>query len=135
MTKKSQIDQYVPSDPKNQKIWYLELLDSQLASAETMVNKLMDYVKRLQIEITGSLTSAAQIKATSMDLALNTSEASSEIKMLKHVSQLLRSDLDSQPLNNTNPFATHGHSDLQNQLTITNKVKKSLEEEIIDLKK
>jgi hypothetical protein len=50
-----------------------------------MVNKLFDFIKRLQIDIQGSLTSAAQIKATSMDLATNTKEASEEIKLLKHV--------------------------------------------------
>lgn len=48
-----------------------------------MVNKLFDFVKRLQIDIQGSLTSAAQIKATSLDLATNTRDASEEIRLLK----------------------------------------------------
>lgn len=29
-----QIDQYMPAGEKNQKIWYLELLESQLVTAE-----------------------------------------------------------------------------------------------------
>ena len=78
----NQIDQFVPLGEKNQKIWYLELLESQLVSAEQMVNRLFDFVQRLQIDIQGSLTSAAQIKATSMDLATNIKEASEEIKLL-----------------------------------------------------
>lgn len=41
------IDQYIPAGAKNQKIWYLELLESQLNTAESMVNKLYDFVKRL----------------------------------------------------------------------------------------
>ena len=55
----NQIDQFVPLGEKNQKIWYLELLESQLVSAEQMVNRLFDFVQRLQIDIQGSLTSAA----------------------------------------------------------------------------
>ena len=124
-----------------------------------MVNRLFDFVQRLQIDIQGSLTSAAQIKATSMDLATNIKEASEEIKLLQHVGQLIRSDLDQMgPQQNQgqitqrstttvtpqrNPFletANYGDGlnnfiDLQNQLTITQKVKASLEQELVTLKK
>ena len=89
-----QIDQYMLSGDRNQKIWYLELLESQLTSAESMVNKLFDFVKRLQIDIQGSLTSAAQIKATSLDLATNTRAASDEVRLLKQIAQLIRSDIE-----------------------------------------
>ena len=102
----SQIDQYMPTEEKNQKIWYLELLDSQLMTAEGVVNKLFDFVKRLQIDIQGSLTSAAQIKATSLDLASNTRDASEEIKLLRHVAQMIRSEVDQMGGTlKTNPFA------------------------------
>jgi hypothetical protein len=40
------------------------------------------------------LSSAALIKATSMDLATNTKEASEEIKLLKHVTKMIRGDID-----------------------------------------
>ena len=59
------------------------------------MNKLFDFVKRLQVDIQGSLTSAAQVKATSMDLATNTREASDEVKLLKQIAQLVRSDIES----------------------------------------
>lgn len=85
----------MPAGERNQKIWYLELLESQLTSAEAVVHKLFDFVKRLQVDIQGSLTSAAQIKATSMDLATNTREASDEVKLLKQIAQLVRSDIES----------------------------------------
>ena len=38
------IDEYVPTGDKNQRIWYLELLDSQLQSADQTVQKLMNFV-------------------------------------------------------------------------------------------
>ena len=85
----------MPAGERNQKIWYLELLESQLTSAEAVVNKLFDFVKRLQVDIQGSLTSAAQVKATSMDLATNTREASDEVKLLKQITSLVRSDIES----------------------------------------
>ena len=58
------------------------------------MNKLFDFVKRLQVDIQGILTSAAQIKATSMDLATNTREASDEVKLLKQIALLVRSDIE-----------------------------------------
>lgn len=63
------IDQYIPTGDKNQKIWYLELLDSQLAQADAITNKLIAFLSKLQIDIQGSLTSAAMVKATSIELA------------------------------------------------------------------
>lgn len=47
----SQICKYVPEGQQNQRIWYLELLESQLGGAEAIVNKLIDFVKRLQVDI------------------------------------------------------------------------------------
>ena len=148
------IDQYIPAGAKNQKIWYLELLESQLNTAESMVNKLYDFVKRLQIDIQGCLTSAAQIKATSLDLASNTNETLQEIKLLKNVAQLIRSDLESMsssatasakcdetlarqpnPFLDTNNLMQQTSLDLQSQLGITQQVKTSLEKELVSLKR
>lgn len=39
------IDEYIPTGEKNQKIWYLELLDSQLATAESTTSKLIRFVQ------------------------------------------------------------------------------------------
>ena len=53
-------------------------------------------MKRLQIGVSGSLHSAAEIKATSMDLAQNLKEASEEIKTLRNVAGLIKHDVLSQ---------------------------------------
>lgn len=90
------IDQFMPSNERDQKIWFLELLDSQLNAADKMVSRLFDFVKRLQVDVQGSLTSAAQIKATSLDLASNTRDAAQEVHLLKDVARLIRSDMEGQ---------------------------------------
>lgn len=59
------------------------------------MNKLFDFVKRLQVDIQGSLSSAAQVKASSMNLATNTREASDEVSLLKNIIQMVRSDIES----------------------------------------
>ena len=76
------IDAYMPTHEKDQKLWFLELLDSQLKVADKMTQRLFDFVKRLQVDIQGSMTSAAQIKATCLDLAANTRSASDEVSLL-----------------------------------------------------
>ena len=43
--------------------------------------------------VSGNLQSAAEIKATSMDLAQNTKDASEEIKTLRNVAALIKHDL------------------------------------------
>lgn len=45
--------------------------------------------------VSGNLQSAAEIKATSMDLAQNTKDASEEIKTLRNVAALIKHDLQS----------------------------------------
>ena len=54
---------------------------------------MQDFVKRLQIGVSGSLHSAAEIKASSMDLAQHLKQASEEIKTLKNVAGLIKHDV------------------------------------------
>ena len=62
---------YAPEREIDRKIWYLELLEQQVSDADKSAQNLQDFVKRLQIGVSGNLHSAAEIKATSMDLAQN----------------------------------------------------------------
>lgn len=84
---------FAPERELDRKIWYLELLEGQIKEAADHVEKLTDFIKRLQVAVTGNLQSAAEIRATSMDLAHNTSEASEEIKTLRNVAALIKHDL------------------------------------------
>ena len=61
--------------------------------AESQTDRLVDFIKRLQVAVSGNLKSAADIKATSIDLANNTKEASEEIKTLRHVAALIKHDI------------------------------------------
>lgn len=46
--------------------------------------------------MSGNLHSAAEIRATSIDLANNTKEASEEVKTLRHVAALIKHEIQSQ---------------------------------------
>eukprot|EP00347_Sterkiella_histriomuscorum_P007164 403350016 len=165
---------YVPSDDKDKQLWYLELLEQQVNTSEQVIQQLQSFIKKLQIDISGNLQSAAQIKAASMDLAQNTMKTSDEVKTLKHIVGLIKHDLNrqfqqqqqqeqqntqQQPLMSDRPFNPfekqqtlmfpkmnqtvssqqfeqlyQKFDNVQNQLSITEKVKKTLEQEIVQLK-
>ena len=74
-------------------MWYLELLEEQVADCENQTTKLQDFVKRLQIGVSGSLHSAAEIKASSMDFANHLKMASEEVKTLRNVTGLIKHDV------------------------------------------
>ena len=67
--RKNESPSYVPNSASDRKLWYLELLEQQIDSADTTIKNLKDFTKKLQIEISGNLSSAASIKAASMDMA------------------------------------------------------------------
>lgn len=87
---------YIPEREIDRKIWYLELLEQQVFDAEKQTTNLQEFVKRLQIGVSGNLQSAAEIKATSMDLAQNLKAASDEVKSLRHIAGLIKHDVLSQ---------------------------------------
>ena len=151
-SQESPIDQFVPTGEKNQRLWYLQLLESQVKSADQTASRLYEFVSRLQVEIQGCLTSEAQIKAINMNLAQSASETLQEINLLKSVATLIRSDIEQlaprQSPMATNPFVEptgdeqvdallqiNSSIDLKSLLKITNKVKKSLEKDLVSLKK
>jgi len=45
------------------------------------------------VAVSGNLQSAAEIRATSIDLAQNTKDASEEIKSLRHIAALMKHDV------------------------------------------
>ena len=57
------------------------------------MSSLQSFIKKLQIDVSGSLQSAASIKSASMDLANNMKRTSEEVKSLKHVMALAKHDL------------------------------------------
>jgi len=142
--------QYVPSEEKDRKLWYLELLEQQVNSAESVVGGLQTFIKKLSVEVQGSLQSAAQIKAASMDLAQNTRRTAEDIKALRQVIGLIRHDLartaqPGQGAKTLNPFEplqrtayyehlVQGYEALQNQLAVSERVRKTLEQELVALK-
>ena len=71
---------YVPKTESDKKIWYLELVESQIEGTEAAVKGLQNFVKKLTIEVQGSLQSAAQIKAAAMDLASCSNQAADEVE-------------------------------------------------------
>lgn len=141
---------YVPKTESDRKIWYLELVESQIDGAEQVVKGLQNFVKKLTIEVQGSLQSAAQIKAAAMDLASCANKASDEVDQLRRSVQLVRKDLQGLGQGNEktmnqqtlNPFlvktsmSTSAGNDesLENQLRLSSKVRQSLEQEIVNLK-
>jgi hypothetical protein len=85
----------VPEREHDRKVWLLELLEQQVSDAETQTDRLVDFIKRLQVAVSGNLQSAAEIRATSIDLANNTKECSEEIKTLRHVCALIKHEVQS----------------------------------------
>ena len=83
----------VPSNKKDRKVWYLELAEMQSQRVEEAVHKLKEYTSRIAIEVTGSFSSAAQVKAASMELANQTKEVAEEAASLKAVCNLVRVDM------------------------------------------
>lgn len=65
-------------------------------TSEQVIQQLQSFIKKLQIDISGNLQSAAQIKAASMDLAQNTMKTSEEVKTLRHIVGLIKHDLNRQ---------------------------------------
>ena len=58
------------------------------------MKQLQDYTKKVSIEISGSVSSAAQVKAASIELANNTKVTAQEVEALKNTCALVRADLE-----------------------------------------
>ena len=84
----------VPSNEKDKQVWYLELAELQTQYVENAVSKLKEYTGKVAIEITGSFSSAAQMKALAIELANQTKEVIEEVEKLKYACHLARKDIE-----------------------------------------
>ena len=55
---------------------------------------LKHFTEKIAIEITGSISSAAQVKATSLELASNTKVTAQEVSQIRNIVKLISSDLE-----------------------------------------
>ena len=83
-----------------------------MADTEAQTTKLQEFVKRLQIGVSGSLHSAAEIKASSMDLAQHLKQASEEVKAIRNVAGLIKHDVLSIQEQNTAAKQAFGQNDV-----------------------
>ena len=58
------------------------MVESQINGTEIQTDRLVDFIKRLQLAVAGNPQSAAEIRATSIDLDQNTKDASEELQLL-----------------------------------------------------
>eukprot|EP01022_Parablepharisma_sp_SALTPOND_P036388 TRINITY_DN98_c0_g1_i1.p1 TRINITY_DN98_c0_g1~~TRINITY_DN98_c0_g1_i1.p1 ORF type:complete len:3109 (+),score=697.90 TRINITY_DN98_c0_g1_i1:340-9666(+) len=126
----------VPSNESDKQVWYLELVELQTQHVERAITQLKEYTSRIAVEITGSLASAAQVKATAMELANQTKEVAEETSSLKHVCSLVKNDLEAVAVRpNVSKSQVLGEkSELLDRLGLAEKVKKNLENELVQLK-
>lgn len=86
-------NEYIPNEEGDRAVWYLELLESQLDITDRTLKALKDFTEKISIQISGSISSAAQVKATSLELASNTKSTAEEVNQLKNVIKLIYTDL------------------------------------------
>ena len=72
---------------------------------------MKDFTEKISIQVSGSLSSAAQVKATSIELASNTKTTAQEVAQLKNVVKLIHSDLQALKGDlNRDTIVTHGET-------------------------
>ena len=54
---------------------------------------MRDFTDKVSVNITGSISSAAQVKATSLELASNTKTTAEEVDQLNNIMRLIKADL------------------------------------------
>jgi hypothetical protein len=84
---------YRPTREEDRQLWYVELLETQLAVATSTIRGLMDFVNKVQVEIQGNLSGSAQYKGASIELAKVTKETADQIGAISNVCALIKSDL------------------------------------------
>ena len=85
-------NEFVPNDEGDRAVWYLELLESQLDITDRTLTALKNFTEKISVNITGSISSAAQVKATSIELSSNTKSTAQEVDQLKNIMKLIRGD-------------------------------------------
>lgn len=137
----------IPSNEADRQVWYLELVELQTNNVEKAITLLKEYTSKISVDISGSLASAAQVKAAALELANQTKQTAEETANLKHLCSLVKKDIDEMAkegeiLNRSvTPSRPHSRSQagteisqLTDKLNLAEKIKKNLENEIVQLK-
>jgi len=135
----------VPSNENDKLVWYLELVEMQAQHVEKSIQQLKEYTSRISVEITGSLASAAQVKAAALELANQTKEVAEETNALKQACGLVKKDLEimlpgqenisrASKIQSTSQAPLKPISELNEKLQNAENAKKNLENELIQLK-
>ena len=82
-----------PTEPGDHAVWYLELLESQLKIVDSTLSQLDSFQKSIQIQVKGSVSSAADIKAACLNLASRTKQTSDEVANLHNLCSLIKHDV------------------------------------------
>lgn len=85
---------YKPSREEDRKIWYVELLESQIDITVGIIDNLIEKNKKPIQDIAATVSSAASYKAASLELAKATKQAAEEIDIIKIICSLIKNDLE-----------------------------------------
>ncbi len=130
----------VPTSETDRQVWYLELMELQTQNVERAIAQLKEYTTKISVEITGSLASAAQVKAAAMELANQTKEAAELVANLRNMCALTRRDLEDMVkesgIGKSASAVPAGNSsnELAERLAFAEKMRKNLENEVSQLK-
>ena len=92
--KQEKVFSFQPSREEDRKIWYVELLESQLEHAQMSITTLSEFSNKLNIDFAGNLNSIASLRGASIELAKFIKETSEEIELIKTLCILIRGDVE-----------------------------------------
>jgi hypothetical protein len=118
---------FKPSHKEDTKLWYVELIETQSDKFSSTVSKLIDFVQKTSVDVSGNLLSTAQYKGAALELAQNLKTAASELETLQNICFLLRTDL-------TELKSSSNFTDYKERAFLAEALKRKLEEEILKLK-
>lgn len=123
----SSILEFKPSHHEDIKLWYVELADSQNEKFSCTVDKLIDFIQKTSVEVSGNLLSTAQYKGAALEIAQNLKSAANELDLLRNLCFMIRTDL-------TELKGERGFNDYKERAYLAESMKRKLEEEILKIK-
>ena len=145
----AQLQAFIPSNDQDKMLWYLELLEMQTKQVENVIAQLKDYTSKISVEISGSMLSAAQVKAAALELATQTKAVAEEANALRYACSLAKSDISGVIIPKSGSYSMMAGkppiqggtgsqaveiAQLMDRLTLCEKVKRSLENELAQVK-
>ena len=125
----------IPQNEKDSKLWYLELAEMQSQRVESAVNLLKELTSKVEVNSFESCASAAQAKATAIELTSVTQQVSEEAANLKIACMFVRKDLEGMGAGDRSRYTRiDNEAELMDRLALSEKIKKSLENEVVQLK-